>query len=360
MKSIKREELAEQLRNLGLRPGDAAMMHASLSQLGWIDGGAATVVESVLDAMGPDGTLLTPAFTAGLWNDALVMPDCRDTCPADLCPSQHPSHEGAIPNAALARAGRLRSCHPTHSWVGNGPQAEALLRGHRDSPTFCGTGNPFEPLVELDGGLLTLGVGVDRITLWHYFEDVWQLPYLGVKHPRARHVSHCAEGRRIQYEFPELMQEVIRACGLIHEGPVGRGRGGLIRARTFRDFLATILTDDSYCLVVRPLNRTSRNLARDAMRKAERMIAVWEQRRIDGAGAKAPEVFPDAGSDIVREDCPAFAGWTTTPSDEPIPLCAANDRHPDLFKFGGAFNRHGRCCCGRCPWHHQFPVKTHA
>ncbi len=186
MQSITREALAEQLRDLGLQPGDAAMVHASLSQLGRVEGGAATVVEAVLDAMGPGGTLLTPAFTAGLWRDALVMPDCREFCPRRLCPSQHPSHEGAIPNAALARPGRLRSCHPTHSWVGNGPQAEELLRGHCESPTFCGPGNPFEPLVERDGWLLTIGVGVDRITLWHYFEDVWQLPYLGVRAPAAR------------------------------------------------------------------------------------------------------------------------------------------------------------------------------
>ncbi len=370
MKTIKRKELTDQLRTLGLRAGDVAMMHASLSRLGMIEGGADTVVEAVLDATGPQGTLLTPAFTAGLWNNALTKPDCRDACPRDLCPSQHPSHEGAIPNAALARAGRLRSCHPTHSWVGNGPQAERLLRDHRDSPTFCGRGNPFEPLVQADGCLLTLGVGVDRITLWHYFEDVWQLPYLGVVHPEERHVSHCADGRRIQYEFPELMQEVVRACGFLREGPVGRGQGGLIRARTFHDFLATILTDDPYCLIVRPADRTSGNLAIDAMRKAERMVRAWKQRPVDGAKAKPPGVFANRGAGVVREDCPAFAGWHrpsqadvplptdgSQPREGAMPLCAANDRHPELFRFGGLFNQHGRCSCGNCPWHHQFPFE---
>jgi len=358
MKTTTREDLAAQLSDLGLRSGDAAMMHASLSRLGPIEGGAATVVEGVLEAMRPEGTLLTPAFTAGLWHDALVMPDCRAECPQDLCPSQHPSHEGAIPNAALARAGRLRSCHPTHSWVGNGPQAAAMLRGHRDSPTFCGRGNPFEALVAADGCLLTLGVGVDRITLWHYFEDVWQLPYLGTLDPAARHVSHCTHGRRIQYEFPELMQEVVRACGILQEGSVGRGVGGLIRARVFRDFLATILTDDPYCLVVRPADRTSSNLARDALRKAERMVAAWEDRRVDGTTAPRPDVFPTGATDVVREDCPAFAGRHPTPDGTAIPLCAANDRHPQLFKFGGVFNQHGRTACGGCSWHHQFPPET--
>lgn len=356
MKTTTREELVADLTALGLRSDDAAMMHASLSQLGWVEGGAPTVVEAVIEAMGPGGTLLTPAFTAGLWNDALVMPDCRDDCPRDLCPSKHPSHEGAIPNAALARVGRLRSCHPTHSWVGNGPKAAAMLKGHRDSPTFCGPGNPFEALVEADGCLLTLGVGVDRITLWHYFEDVWQLPYLGTVHPAERHVSHCTDGRRIQYEFPDLMQEVVRECGILHERRVGQGMGGLIRARTFRDFLATILTDDPYCLVVRPADRTDGDLARDASRKAERMVQAWSERRVDSSTASAPKVFAHAEVDVVREDCPAFAGRHPDGRGNDIPLCAANDRHPDLFKLGGVFNQHGRSCCGNCSWHHSFPA----
>jgi aminoglycoside N3'-acetyltransferase len=357
MKSIGQAELTEHLRALGLQPGDAAMMHASLSRLGHVEGGASTVVEAVLDAMGPDGTLLTPAFTAGLWQDALTMPDCREGCPRDLCPSNQPSHEGAIPNAALARTGRLRSCHPTHSWVGNGPQAARLLRGHRASPTFCGVGNPFEPLVEINGCLLTLGVGVDRITLWHYFEDVWQLPYLGTLDPAARHVSHCTHGRRIQYEFPDLMQDVVRACGILDEGPVGQGMGGVIRARVFRDFLATILTDDPYCLVVRPIDRSSPNLAQDAMRKAERMVVAWQERRVEASKARRPEVFSDEGSRVVREDCPAYAGKNCARDGREVHLCAANDRHPDLFKSGGVFNQHGQVTCGSCSWHHQFPSK---
>lgn len=57
--------LTADLRRLGLRPGDCVMLHSSLSRLGWVEGGASTVVEACLDAVDGKGTRITPAFTQG-------------------------------------------------------------------------------------------------------------------------------------------------------------------------------------------------------------------------------------------------------------------------------------------------------
>ena len=64
------------------------------------------------------------------------------------------------------------------------------------------------PVVEWDGCIVILGVGVDTITLWHYYEDLLDVGYLGYYHPEARHLSYCATGKRIQYDFPGIMQDV--------------------------------------------------------------------------------------------------------------------------------------------------------
>ena len=50
--------LTADLRRLGVRPGDLLMVHSSLRRLGPVVGGAAVVVQSLLDAVGPGGTLL--------------------------------------------------------------------------------------------------------------------------------------------------------------------------------------------------------------------------------------------------------------------------------------------------------------
>jgi aminoglycoside N3'-acetyltransferase len=51
---------------LGLEPGGVAMVHCRMSALGCVVGGAETVVRALLDALGPDGTLM--AYTG--WQDA--------------------------------------------------------------------------------------------------------------------------------------------------------------------------------------------------------------------------------------------------------------------------------------------------
>jgi aminoglycoside 3-N-acetyltransferase len=358
--------LIEDLRQLGVRPGDCVMLHSSLSSLGQVEGGAATVVEAFLETMGPEGTLVTPAFTPGAWFEHLAMPDCRTCCPRDFCPSQWPSHEGAIPNAALNRPDHLRSCHPTHSWVANGVRAAELLSNHQHSPTPCGRGNPFEKLVELDGCIVALGVGVNTITLWHYFEDLLNVPYLGHYHPVERHLSYCAAGRRIQYEFPGIMQDVVRAAGIMQTAKVGRSVAGLIRARTFRQFIATIMADDPYCFVVRPADRHSGDLVLDALQKGAAMLRAWRKNSGHLSCAVAADARtipatlasiswpPGNDDDVVREDCPAFVGFHDA-GGKRWPLCRANGRHPELFRHGGIFNEHGKATCGRCSWHHKFP-----
>lgn len=354
MRRISLGQLVDDLQRLGLRQGDCVMLHSSLSSLGWVEGGASTVVEAFLRAMGGKGTLVTPAFTEGAWTEHLAMPDCRTCCPREFCPSDWPSHEGAIPNAALARPGRLRSCHPTHSWVANGVQAERVLSKHQHSATPCGRGNPFEALCELDGCIVTLGVGVNTVTLWHYFEDLLEVPYLGHYHPAERHLSYCTAGLRIQYEFPGIMQDVVRASGIMDFGQVGRSRSGLMRARTFRRFMATIIADGPYCFVVRPPDRHSGVLALDALQKGGAMLRAWQERPRDEPPAY--EWPPGRDEDVVREDCPAFAGWHDT-GQGTVPLCRANGRHPELFRLGGAFNEWGKPTCGRCPWHQRwYPV----
>ena len=355
MSKVTRPALAADLGNLGVRRGDCVMLHSSLSSLGHVEGGASTVVEALMDAIGPEGTLLTPAFTEGAWKEHLAMPDCQDCPGREFCPSQWPSHQGAIPNAALMRPGRLRSCHPTHSWVANGARAAEVLRDHQHCPTFCGCGNPFEKLVDLDGCIVTLGVGVNSITLWHYFEDLLEVPYLGHYHPEERHLSYCTAGRRIQYEFPGVIQEVVKASGIMQSGRVGRADSGLIRAKDFRRFIATVMADDPYCFIVRPPDRHTPDLAIDAFQKAAAMLRAW---------AAAPRELldsidwpPGKDDDLVRVDCPAFAGYHQADGAQ-WPLCRANDRHPELFRHGGIFNRHGKTTCGRCPWHLRYPAQT--
>ncbi len=86
-----RESLAGELAAFGLRRGNVLLVHSSLSALGWVCGGAVAVVQALLDALGPDGTLVVPTHTGGnsdpvVWSDPAVprewWPDIRAHMPA--------------------------------------------------------------------------------------------------------------------------------------------------------------------------------------------------------------------------------------------------------------------------------------
>lgn len=59
---IDRDVISSKLKGLGLSRGDTLEVHSSLSNFGYVKGGANTVIESILDCVGPSGTVIMPAF----------------------------------------------------------------------------------------------------------------------------------------------------------------------------------------------------------------------------------------------------------------------------------------------------------
>ena len=56
-----RSRLVADLRGLGVREGGIAMVHTRMSAIGWVVGAAETVVRALLEALGPEGTLMAYA-----------------------------------------------------------------------------------------------------------------------------------------------------------------------------------------------------------------------------------------------------------------------------------------------------------
>jgi aminoglycoside N3'-acetyltransferase len=63
---VTRSRLAHDLDKLGLGTGEVTMVHCRMSALGHVVGGAKSIVRALLDALGPEGTLV--AYTG--WQDA--------------------------------------------------------------------------------------------------------------------------------------------------------------------------------------------------------------------------------------------------------------------------------------------------
>ena len=93
---ITKEIIINGLKELGLKQGDTVLVHSSLSSFGYVDGGADTVIDALLETVGKEGTVLVPTLTGSEHLSAENPPvfDVRNT----------PCWTGKIPETFRKRA----------------------------------------------------------------------------------------------------------------------------------------------------------------------------------------------------------------------------------------------------------------
>ncbi len=198
--------LRRELADLGLCPGMTVMVHSSLRNIGWTVGGPVTVIRSLLEVLGTEGTLVMPAESPSVsdpstWHDPRVKAEWHDTIRANLPvfdPRTTPTTMGALPEAFRTFPQTLRSNHPTVSVCANGRQAQEITKDHAMS--FCeGKGTPFEKLYKLDGQTLLLGVGFNRCTSLHYAESL-----VPSRRTTVSRFPIMRDGTRVWVERPDM------------------------------------------------------------------------------------------------------------------------------------------------------------
>ena len=191
---LTQREIEEGLLALGLQPGAIVVVHSSLSSLGPVSGGANAVIDALIEAVGPEGTLMMPTHPA------------RDGRTFD--PDVIPSDMGVISETFRLRPGVLRSRHPYHPVAGYGARAEEILSDHEESAVPDGPETPYGRLITLGGKVLHIGCDLDTMTLLHTVEAELDLPYL-----RELDMKYVGENG-------EVRAMTIRLCPGGHRGGV--------------------------------------------------------------------------------------------------------------------------------------------
>ena len=107
-----RDVLVAGLQQLGLALGDRVVVHSSLSSLGHVVGGVETLIQALLSAIGPAGTLMVPYFTDFVTHQAVFDPA-----------NPPPSVVGDVTNRLRTWPGSILSNCPSHSVVAVGSAA---------------------------------------------------------------------------------------------------------------------------------------------------------------------------------------------------------------------------------------------
>ncbi len=245
---LTRDRLAADLRRLGIQPGDVLMVHSSLRSLGHVVGGAPTVVDALLQVLGPTGTLVGPSFNYETAQEPGFVFDPRNT----------PSDMGAVADEIRRRAGNLRSRHLTHSVSAIGRQAETIVTA--PGKTAWAADSPLGMVFELDGRFLLLGVTYQSFTAFHLLEVAFRLHHRKLDTLRRRlrrpdgavvpfeSIVYLRDVGYPGYDFNRLGQ-AMEDAGLTSVAPVGNAIARLIPARSMRDFATPrVQRDPDYLL----------------------------------------------------------------------------------------------------------------
>ncbi len=170
-----RASLAANLSALGVAAGDVVMVHAGLRSVGPVVGGVNAVVGALLDAIGPEGTLVAYAdWESGVddWDD----PHGADAIPVfDKRTARAARDHGILAETLRTWPGTVRSDHPDAGVVALGARAEELCADHSLQYGY-GEASPFAKLVGLPAKIVMLGAPLDTITLLHHAEHVARMP----------------------------------------------------------------------------------------------------------------------------------------------------------------------------------------
>jgi len=240
--------LERDLRGLGLQRGDVILVHSSLSALGWVCGGATTVVHALLAALGPRGTLVVPAHTSdnrdpSRWKPPVPeswWPIIREHLPGFDASLTSSTGVGVIAERVRTWPGAIRSDHPQTSFAALGPRARELLHDHR-LESQLGEASPLARLEEADARILFLGVGFERCTAFHLAECRVPAPALrrnacAVMTPAGRQWVTYTGVALDDSDFAQLGQDFESQTGLVTTGKVGMATCRLLPLRDAVDF----------------------------------------------------------------------------------------------------------------------------
>ena len=250
---VTKDDILQDLESLGVQRGSLLFVHSSMSALGRVDGGADAVADALLESLGPNGTLVVPAFT---YADPHDYPDSIN--PAWIFdPASTRSGMGAVTNAVRTRNGALRSIHLWHSVAAVGPLAQTVVTA--DGKAWASAWDETSPMAwvfDNGGFILLLGVPYQNLTAVH----VWEVE-LGVDYRETRFITRrtpLADGtlvplasqvhaRRDWHPGSDFnrMGERMEKAGLVAVGHVGNAVARLFTAADAHETARAMYAEDT-------------------------------------------------------------------------------------------------------------------
>lgn len=239
---VSKEELRNGFLATGIKKGDVLMVHSNYGSLRGVDGGPDEVIDTLIDLVGEEGTLLIPTFNFTAWSNEHYF-DCIETA----------SEMGVITEYARARTSFKRTVHPIYSFVVYGKKQEDFL-ACIDKEAF-GPNSVFALFHQCKGLILSIGLGYnDSYTMVHYAEKIMNVDYRRIKEFSGIYIGYDRVPKLSTYTmFVRATQKIktdgtkglslMEEIGIIKNIKIGNANVGYARAEDFHNSMLSILKD---------------------------------------------------------------------------------------------------------------------
>jgi len=246
------KDIVSDLKKIGIKQGDILLIHSSLKKIGFVVGGANTVIDAILEVIGLEGTLVIPTFPLSgnmlqLCRKKNYIFDYKTT----------PTYIGSISSEFFKRDGIYRSIHPTHSISALGKYAKEITSTHHIGNKTYGENSPWAKVIKLDGKILGIGITLAWTTQYHYVEDIMEDEFpVKVKIDKIYKIKcKINENKYIDVKVqpldPEISKtrieknpfnleyitEICEKLGILNYGKIGEARSWWVNAKKFIDTL---------------------------------------------------------------------------------------------------------------------------
>jgi aminoglycoside 3-N-acetyltransferase len=246
-KPLTQKDIVDDLKRLGLERDAAIEVHSSLSSMGFVEGGAPTVINALMDVVGEEGAIVMSAY--------LVTPLI-------------PLTEGEKRKGITAKVRKLDEntdcetgmgvivdtfCKLPSTYLGKGIN-RVCAWGHNAKLHSQG----YEYLLSIDGWVLLIGVDIHRCSCMHTAEDKVEMPEELMEHfelPEEIQRQYPKTDWYVEYNEPHKplpedawgkVQMEAERRGLIRRGYIGKAECMLFKAKPVVDIYEEFLRQDPF------------------------------------------------------------------------------------------------------------------
>jgi len=236
------QEMLDGFRQINIRAGATAVVHTSYKSLGGVVGGVDAVIDAMQELVGPQGTVMFPAFNFQSWTETHYF-DVLET----------PSKMGMITEMARLRPGALRTPHPIYSFSVLGPRAEEFSK--TEDVEAYGANSAFALFHKLNATIISIGLDFNNsFSMHHYIEYNAGCNYRRVKEFAGIYMGYARKPQIKTYSMFVRLHERVKtyivpgmnellAAGVIKEVQVGAARVHYLTANEFFDNMSVIVRE---------------------------------------------------------------------------------------------------------------------